>query len=112
MNDPDLDAEELASWAEKVSSDLEGRVLSTDWQALSFTAPDLSDIPKRSTFIDLEHKCTDLFGNLSSSKEIFQELALELEGKEPLTVDLEQLLRTAPPSPQPQPSSPAQAAKD
>lgn len=34
-----------------------------------------------------------------TDKEAFLELAFELGAKEPLTLDIEELLRTAPPSP-------------
>ena len=47
----------------------------------------------------------DLSGNLMTEKETFLELASELEAKEPLTIDIEELLRFTPPS-SPRPKSP------
>lgn len=112
LNDPEWDAEERTNWAQKVSSQLEERVTKADWEAMSFKVPVIPNVPKRSTFSALGHRCTDLSGNLMTEKEAFLEFASELGTKEPLTFDLKELLRTAPPSPQPKSPSPVSSANE
>lgn len=112
LNDPNWDVEERTSWVQKVSPELEERMINTDWEALSFDVLNLPTIPERSIFSALEHKCTDHSGNLMVEKETFLELASEHEAKEPLTCDIEELLRIAPFSPQSKFSSPVYSAAD
>lgn len=82
-----------------MSPELEERVINTDGEALSFDVPDLPAISERSIITALEHKCTNLSRNPMTEKETFLELASELEAKEPLTCNIEELLRIAPSSP-------------
>ena len=65
--------------------------MKVDLESLSFEAPTVPKVPERSTFLALEHKCMDLSGNLMTEK-TFLKVASELEAKEPLTIDIKELL--------------------
>jgi hypothetical protein len=111
LNDPEWDAEEQKQWAEKISPDLEKRASNLDFTIYLPKTPNPPSVPDRSGFSQIEHRCNDLAGHLTMEKETFQELAQELDAKEPLTFDLDDLLKLSP-SPAPRSPSPVSAANE
>ncbi len=99
----------------EISSDF-GNVLEKRASSLDFTiylpkTPSPPVVPDRSGFSRIEHRCNDLAGHLTMEKETFQELAQELDAREPLTFDLDDLLKLSP-SPAPRSPSPVSAANE
>lgn len=112
LNDSEWDAEEHRAWSQRINSDLEERVTKTDWTSLSFEVQVIPQVPDRSILSTLEQRCSDLSGNLMTEKEAISDLASELDAKEPLTFDFEELLHSKPSSPQSRSPSPVTAANE
>lgn len=64
--------EELKIWVHKVDPKFEERAMKIDLDALSLEALVIPDVPERSSFSPLEHRCMELSENLVIEKEAFQ----------------------------------------
>lgn len=96
MNDASWDVDELKWWSEKVNAKTEKRALDLDFDSISFTSPNVPKVSRRKTFSALETKCFDLTNKLMATKQTFLDQAGEMDAREPLMIDLDELMRFTP----------------